>query len=126
MALTIDESLKILKEHGIMVDRMNFWKEAYAMIRGAGKVLKKEDLAEHTNISIDIDRFRRDVGDKCTEVDISLISDKRKFRFDLNGFMYNSSKTFHKRIIRSIDDFKNPTALAYTIDQYLSLVESAL
>lgn len=126
MALTIDESLKILKEHGIMVDRMSFWKEAYAMIRGARKVLENEKLAEYSNVSIDTDRFRRDVGDKCTEVDISLITDTRKFRFDLNGFMYNSSKTFHKRIIRSIDDFKNPTALAYTIDQYLSLIETAL
>jgi hypothetical protein len=28
--------------------------------------------------------------------------------------------------LRSIDDFKDPTELAYTIDQYLSLVESEL
>lgn len=126
MALTIDESLKILKEHGIMVDRMNFWKEAYAMIRGASKVLEKEKLAEYSNVSIDTDRFRRDVGDKVTEVDISLISKTRRFRFNLYGFQYNSSNRFEKRILRSIDDFKNPTALAYTIDQYLSLIESAL
>jgi hypothetical protein len=126
MALTIDESLKILKEHGIMVDRMNFWKEAYAMIKGASKVLKRKKLAEYSNVSIDTVRFRRDVGDKCTEVDISLISDTRRFRLNLNGFMYNSNKTFHKRILRSIDDFKDPTELAYTIDQYLTMIESAL
>lgn len=126
MALTIDESLKILKEHGIMVDRMNFWKEAYAMIRGASKVLEKEKLAEYSNVSIDTDRFRRDVGDKVTEVDISLITKTRRFRFNLYGFQYNSSNRFEKRILRSIDDFKDPTALAYTIDQYLSLIESAL
>ena len=126
MGLTIGESLKILKEHGIMVDRMDFWKEAYAMIKGASKVLKRENLAEYSNLSIDKDRFRRDVGDKCTEVDISLLTDTRRFRFELNGFRYKSSNTFHKRILRSIDDFKDPSELAHTIDQYLSLVESEL
>lgn len=126
MALTIGESLKILKEHGIMVDRMDFWKEAYAMIRGASRVLKRKNLAEHSNVSIDTDRFRRDVGDKCTEVDVSLISDTRRFRLNLNGFRYNSSKTFHKRILRSIDDFKDSTAFANAIDQYLSMIESEL
>jgi hypothetical protein len=126
MALTINESLKILKEHGIMVDRMNFWKEAYAMIRSASQILKRKKLAEYSNISTDTDRFRRDVGDKCTMVNISLISDTRKFRFNLDGFRYNSSNTFHKRILRRIDSFKDPAEFANTIDQYLSLVESAL
>ena len=126
MALTIGESLKILKEHGIMVDRMNFWKEAYAMIRAASKILKRKKLAEHSNMSIDTNRFRRDVGDKCTEVDVSLITDTRKFRLNLNGFMYNSSNTFHKRILRKFDDFKNPTEFANAIDQYLTMIESEL
>ena len=126
MKPTIHESLKILKENGIMVDRTNFWKEAYAMINGAGQILKRENLAEHSNLSIDTDRFRRDVGDKCTEVDVSLISDTRRFRLNLNGFRYNSSKTFHKRILRSIDDFKDSTAFANAIDQYLTMIESEL
>ena len=126
MALTIGESLKILKEHGIMVDRMNFWKEAYAMIRAASKILKRKKLAEHSNMSIDTNRFRRDVGDKCTEVDVSLITDTRKFRLNLNGFMYNSSNTFHKRILRKFDDFKNQTEFANAIDQYLTMIESEL
>lgn len=126
MALTIDESLKILKEQGIMLDRMDFWKEAYAMIRAASQILKRKKLAEYSNISTDTDRFRRDVGDKCTMVNISLISDTRKFRFNLDGFRYKSSNTFHKRILRRIDDFKDPNEFANTIDQYLSMIESEL
>lgn len=126
MALTIGESLNILKEHGIMVDRMDFWKEAYAMIKGAAQILKRKNLAEHSNLSINADRFRRDVGDKCTEVDVSLISDTRRFRLNLNGFRYNSSNTFHKRILRKFDDFKNPTEFANAIDQYLTMIESEL
>lgn len=126
MALTIDESLKILKEHGIMLDRMDFWKEAYAMIRAASQILKRKKLAEYSNISTDTDRFRRDVGDKCTMVNISLISDTRKFRFNLDGFRYNSDKRFEKRILRRIDSFKDPAEFANTIDQYLSMIESEL
>lgn len=126
MALTIDESLKILKEHGIMVDRTRFWKEAYAMIRGASEVLEKENLAEYSHPFAEVNRFRRTTGNNVAEIDITLLTKSGRFKFDLYGFQYKGSKRFEKRILRSIDDFKDPTAFAYTIDQYLSVIESAL
>lgn len=126
MALTIDESLKILKENGIMVGRMNFWKEAYSMIRGASEVLKKENLAEYSHPFAEVNRFRRTTGNNVAEIDITLLTKSRRLKFDLYGFQYNGSKRFEKRILRSLDDFKDPTAFAYTIDQYLSVIESAL
>ena len=126
MKPTIDESLKILKENGIMVDRTNFWKEAYGMIKCASEVLKRENLAEYSHPFAEVSRFRRTTGNNVAEIDITLLTNTRRFKFDLYGFQYKGSKRFEKRILRSIDDFKDPTAFAYTIDQYLSVIESAL
>ena len=125
MKPTIDESLQILKENGIMVDRTNFWKEADAMIQGAKVVLSKENLAEYSHPFAEVSRFRRTTGNNVAEIDITLLTNTGRFKFDLYGFQYKGSKRFEKRILRSIDDFKDSTAFAYTIDQYLSVIESA-
>jgi hypothetical protein len=132
--LTIDESLKIIKDAGLkvessdqlMADKMKFWHEAHEMIEGAAKVLKKENLAEYSSIGIYEYRFRRDDEDKCAEVDISLITKTRRFRLNLHGFQYRGSKLFDKRILKRLDDFEDPTEFAYLIDQYLTAIESEL
>ena len=132
MKPTIDESLKILKEaglkakKGVMVDRMKFWEEADAMIQGAKTVLRKENLAEYSHPFAEMSRFRRVRGNNVSEIDITLLTKTRRFKLDLYGYQYEGSKRFEKRILRSIDDFKDPTAFAYTIDQYLSVIESEL
>ena len=96
------------------------------MIKGASEVLKRENLAEYSHPFAEVSRFRRTTGNNVAEIDITLLTKTRRFKLDLYGYQYEGSKRFEKRILRSIDDFKDPTAFAYTIDQYLSVIESEL
>lgn len=96
------------------------------MIQGAKVVLRKENLAEYSHPFAEMSRFRRVRGNNVCEIVITLLTNTTRFKLDLYGYQYEGSKRFEKRILRSIDDFENPTAFAYTIDQYLTMIESEL
>lgn len=137
--MEIEKSLKILKESGILFKKkinegeepkmgvkMKLWELADELVTAASLELKGKGV-EHTEPSLGVDRFRKTVGKKVAQVDISLLTNTGRFKFHLVGFRYDEEKKpFEDRILKRVEEFEVEGKLAESIEEMLITILSKL
>ena len=137
--MEIEKSLNILKESGIifkkrvnegeepkMRDKMKLWELADEIVTEASLKLKGKGI-EYTEPSLGVDRFRKTVGKKVAEVDISLLTNTGRFKFNLIGFRYDDEKKrYEDRILKRVNEFEEEGKLAEEIEEMLITILSKL
>ena len=124
--MKLKESLQILKEsgvnvvkHSLMRMRMQVWDRAFSLLTDANNILIKDGI-ESTIPFHNVYRFRKTEGDKVAQVDITIKTDKARFRFERAGFRYDDETThFNDSTSEKIDSFQKPEDLVEYIEETL-------